>query len=74
MALGQVPVSPSEVLLVTFDLTHGDDHKICIVGKKDGEIVTIVNAFEGDKAEEIFRLLTTVASNVKTVKEEQLRF
>lgn len=60
MALNQVSVSPSEVLMVTFDFTHGDDHKICIVGKKDGGMITIINAFEGEKAEEIFHLLTTV--------------
>lgn len=56
----QVPVLPTEVLLVNFDLTHGPDKRLCIVGKKDGKTVTIVNAFEGQQAEDIFRLLTTV--------------
>ncbi len=63
--MNQVPVSPTEVLLVSFDLTHGEDNRLCIVGKKDSnnKTVTIVNAFEGQQAEEIFKLLTTVIKN-----------
>ena len=53
-------VSPNEVLLVNFDLTHGPENRLCIVGKKDGKAITIVNAFQGQKAEDIFRLLTTL--------------
>lgn len=53
-------VLPSEVLLVSFDMTHGKDNEICIVGKKDGKTVTIVNAFEGQDAIDIFKTLTTV--------------
>ena len=66
--MNQVTVLPSEVLLVSFDLTHGLENRLCIVGKKDGKTITIVNAFEGQKAEDIFRLLTTVNMN-KEVKE-----
>lgn len=60
----QVPVAPNEVLLVSFDLTHGADNRLCIVGKKDGDkgVITIVNAFEGQQAEDIFKLLTTVVN------------
>ena len=47
-------------MMVSFDLTHGPDNRLCIVGKKDGKTVTIVNAFKGDDAEKIFKLLTTV--------------
>ena len=63
--MNQVSVSPTEVLLVSFDLTHGEDNRLCIVGKKDSnnKTVTIVNAFEGQQAEEIFKLLTTVVKN-----------
>lgn len=53
-------ILPTDTLLVGFDFTHGEEHKILIVGKKEGETVAIVNAFEGAKAEEIFKLLTTV--------------
>lgn len=56
----KVPVAPTEVLMVSFDLTHGPENRLCIVGKKDGKTVTIVNAFKGEDAEKIFKLLTTV--------------
>lgn len=45
---------------MSFDMTHGKDNEICIVGKKDGKTVTIVNAFEGQDAIDIFKTLTTV--------------
>lgn len=53
-------ILPTDTLLVGFDFTHGEKHKILIVGKKEGKMLTIVNAFEGAKAEKIYRLLTTV--------------
>ena len=56
----QQTVLPSDVLMVSFDFTHGTDNYICVVGKKDGKTITIVNAFEGKKALEIFKLLTIV--------------
>lgn len=70
--MNQVPVASTEVLLVSFDLTHGEDNKICIVGKKAGVqgAITIVNAFEGQKAVDIFRLLTTVQTKQEVKKEE----
>lgn len=68
--MNQVPVAPTEVLLVSFDLTHGPDNKLCIVGKKDGKTVTIVNAFKGDDAEKIFKLLTTVEKREEKNKNE----
>lgn len=66
--MDQVTVLPSEILMVSFDLTHGPENRLCIVGKKDGKMITIVNAFQGQQAEDIFRLLTTVKQEVK--KEE----
>lgn len=66
----QVTVLPSDVLLVCFDMTHGKDYELCIVGKKDGETITIVNAFEGQKAVDIFKLLTTVKKKMEVQKEE----
>lgn len=68
--MNQVPVAPNEVLMVTFDLTHGPDNRLCIVGKKDGDkgAITIVNAFEGQAAEDIFKLLTTVKQKKEAVE------
>lgn len=60
-SIPKATILPTDTLLVGFDFTHGDDHKVLIVGKKkEGKTLTIVNAFEGKKAEEIFKLLTTV--------------
>ncbi len=55
-----VHILPTDTLLVSFDFTHGEDKAILIVGKKEGEMVTIVNAFEGATAEELFKQLTTI--------------
>jgi hypothetical protein len=65
----QIPVAPTEVLMVSFDLTNGPDNRLCIVGKKDGKAITIVNAFQGQQAEDIFKLLTTVKQ--KAEEEEK---
>jgi hypothetical protein len=66
----QVTVLPTEVLLVSFDMTHGADNEICLVGKKDGEMLTIVNAFQGKEAVDIFKLLTTINAKLEEKKEE----
>lgn len=57
-----VPIMPLDTLLVSFDFTHGDDNKILLVGKKTGKTVTIVNAFEGEKAFDIYKTLTETES------------
>lgn len=66
---GRAIAMPNDTLLVGFDLTHGPENRLCIVGKKEGGMVTIVNAFQGDEAEELFRRLTT--TKTKNRKEEQ---
>lgn len=70
--MNQIPVAPNEVLMVNFDLTHGPDNRLCIVGKKDGDkgAITIVNAFEGQQAEDIFKLLTTVVKKGNENEDE----
>lgn len=68
--LPQIPVAPTEVLLVNFDLTRGPENRLCIVGKKDGKTITIVNAFQGQDAEDIFKLLTTADHEKKPWNED----
>lgn len=49
------------VLLVSFDPKHDDDESILLVGtKRQGEIIDIINAFQGKEAREIYERLTTV--------------
>lgn len=52
--------STTDCLLVSFD-TNGTDNSVMIVGRKNaGQDVTIVNAFQGKEAEELYKKLTTV--------------
>lgn len=49
----------TETLLVGFDYTNGKDHTVLIVGKKrPNESVEIINAFQGEEAEELYKRLT----------------
>lgn len=58
--MNQTAVLPNGTLLVGFDFTHGEDNKILIVGSKEGGTLNVINAFQGKRAEEIFRILTTI--------------
>ena len=50
----------TETLLVGFDYTHGKDKSVLIVGKKTaGVAVEIINAFQGQEAEELYQRLVT---------------
>lgn len=47
--------------LVSFDFNDNGDVPILLVGRKNkGEAVEIVNAFQGDEAVELYKMLTTV--------------
>lgn len=51
----------SGCLLVSFDFSNGRDHDVVLVGEKQPKKdVTIVNAFRGKEAREIYEKLTTV--------------
>lgn len=59
---GVSPVLPNSTILVGFDFTHGEGNRIMIVGRKQGKTIEILNAFQGDEAEELFRKLTIPTS------------
>lgn len=47
--------------IVAWDFTNGEDKSVLLVGKKrPGQPVEIVNAFQGEEAEEIYKKLATV--------------
>ena len=49
----------SESLLVGVDFTNGKDNSVLIVGRKrPNQSVEIINAFQGEEAEELYRRLT----------------
>lgn len=50
----------TDTLLVGFDFTNGADNTVLIVGRKDkGDVMTVVNAFQGDEARKIYNSLVT---------------
>ena len=47
-------------LIIGYDISHPTDNSILIVGiKRPNESVEIVNAFQGDEAEELYKKLTS---------------
>lgn len=49
----------NDTLLVGFDFTHGNEVGVLIIGRKNGEEIEVVNAFQGDDAKAMYELLTT---------------
>lgn len=50
----------TDSILVGFDDTDGADECVLIVGRKTpGEVVDIINAFQGEEARDLYLKLTT---------------
>ena len=50
-----------DTILVSFDNSNGEDTCVLIVGRKrPNESVEIINAFQGQEAEDLYRKLTTI--------------
>lgn len=50
----------TDTILVSYDFTHGKDESVLIVGtKRPNQSVEIINAFQGEEAEELYKKLTT---------------
>ena len=48
-------------LIIGYDFTHGKDKGVLIVGQKgEGVDAKVINAFQGEDAEKIYKMLTTV--------------
>ena len=45
--------------IVSWDFSHGDDKGVLIVGKQHKRQVTVVNAFQGEEARDIYKKLST---------------
>ena len=53
-------------LIIGYDIDHTSDNKVLEVGKKGPSgSVEIVNAFQGDEAEELYNKLITKKENKK---------
>ena len=49
----------TDSVIVSFDCSNGMDKSVLVVGHKtQGEVVKIINAFQGKEAEDLWRRLT----------------
>lgn len=49
----------AESVIVSVDFSHGVDKGILLVGRQKKGVVTIINAFQGEEAEELYKKLIT---------------
>lgn len=53
-------MNTTDTILVSYDFTHGRDRSVLIVGRKrPNQSVEIINAFQGEEAEELYNRLVT---------------
>lgn len=50
----------NESLLVGVDFTNGEDVSVLLVGRQENGVVKIINAFQGQKAIDIYKKLIDV--------------
>ena len=54
----------TDTLIISYDFTHGKDKSVLIIGRKQpNQVVDIVNAFQGEEAENIYKSLITKKEN-----------
>ena len=52
--------------IIGYDISHTSDNKVLVIGKRGPSgSVEIVNAFQGDEAEELYNKLITKKENKK---------
>lgn len=56
---GENNMKSSGSVIVSWDFSHGQDVGVLIVGEQKRGKVEIVNAFQGEEAEELYKKLTT---------------
>ena len=55
-------IAMAESVIVSYDNSNGKDHTVLIVGRKRiNQTVEIINAFQGQEAEELYKKLITPA-------------
>lgn len=62
----------TDSVIVSWDLSHGKDVGVLLVGKQVNGRVEIVNAFQGEEAYELYRKLTVQKKNQKTSFAEEM--
>lgn len=52
----------TDSIIVSYDRNPGKDISVLVVGRKNPNMsVTIINAFQGEEADELFKKLTTIS-------------
>lgn len=50
----------TDALIIGYDFSHGKDNTVLVIGRKrPNETVEIINAFQGEEAEELYEKLVT---------------
>lgn len=62
----------TDSVIVSWDLLHGKDVGVLLVGKQVNGRVEIINAFQGEEAYELYRRLTVQKKNRKTSFAEEV--
>jgi hypothetical protein len=50
----------NECILVSVDFTNGDENRILLVGRQKEGFVEVINAFQGQEAQDLYDKLTTM--------------
>ena len=57
----------NDSVIVSWDLSNGQDMSILLVGRVENDVTKIINAFQGKEAEELMKKLVTQNPNVKKI-------
>ena len=57
----------NDSVIVSWDLSNGQDMSILLVGRVENGVTKIINAFQGKEAEELMKTLVTQNPNVKKI-------
>lgn len=60
-------------IIVSWDFSNGKDNSILLVGQQKNGVVNVINAFQGEEAEELYKRLVVPRKTQKTsfVKGEE---
>ena len=57
----------NDSVIVSWDLSNGQDMSILLVGRVENGVTKIINAFQGKEAEELMKKLVTQNPNAKKI-------
>lgn len=57
----------NDSVIVSWDLSNGQDMSILLVGRVENGVTKIINPFQGKEAEELMKKLVTQNPNIKKI-------